>query len=63
MMSGSGGSKASARPSVTALIMFTHRIWTGVIGSVVPARIASRMISACAVLVGSRNRIVFRRLS
>ena len=41
---------ASARPRVTALIMLTHRIWTGVIGSVVPARIASRMIIACAAL-------------
>jgi hypothetical protein len=37
MTSASVGSKASASASVTAVTMLTHRICTGVIGSVSPA--------------------------
>ena len=60
---GSVGSKASVRPSATAVTMLTHRICTGVIGSVRPNRIAAMIASASPPLVGSVQAITFLRLS
>ena len=57
------GSKASARPSATAVTMFTHRICIGVIGRVSPSARAPRMVSASPPLVGSVQEITFIRLS
>ena len=61
--SGSAGSKASASPSVTAVTMLIHRIWTGVIGRVSPRRIAMMIANASPMLVGRDQAITFCRLS
>ena len=63
MTSLSGGSKASARARVTALTMFTQRIWTAVSGKVMPSAMAATTISAWAPLVGRMKMIAFFRLS
>jgi hypothetical protein len=53
---GSVGSKASVRPSATAVTMLIHRICTGVIGSASPNAIAAMIVSASPPLVGSVQR-------
>ena len=53
MTSGSGSSKASATPRVTAQTMLTHRICSGVSGSVRFAMTATNMTRASLPLVGS----------
>ena len=63
MTSGSAGSNANARAKVTAVTILTQRIWTGVIGKVVPNSSAAIMMSASPPLVGSTKRIAFLRLS
>jgi hypothetical protein len=63
MMSGSAPSKASAMASTTELTMFTHRIWTGVIGSVSPSTSARISASASPPFTGSRKTTAFLRLS
>jgi len=60
---GSVGSKARVRPSVTAVTMLIHRIWTGVMGRARPKARAARMVMASPPLVGSVQRITFIRLS
>ena len=60
---GSVGSKASVRPSVTAVIMLIQRIWTGVTGSTKPNAIAARIVSASPPLVGKVQPMTFMRLS
>jgi hypothetical protein len=59
----SAGSKASASARVTAVIMFTHRICTGVMGSARPSRMAAIRVSASPPLVGRMKRMAFLRLS
>ena len=56
MTSVSVGSKASAMPSVTAVIMLIHRICTGVIGRVWPRSTAVAMIKASPPLVGKQKQ-------
>ncbi len=60
---GSVGSKASVRPSATAVTMLIQRICTAVTGSVSPNRIARMMVSASPPLVGSVQPITLVRLS
>ena len=52
-----------ASDRVTAVTIFTHKIWTGVIGSVMPSRTAISTIAACPTLVGSTKTTALRRLS
>lgn len=59
----SGGSNASASASVTAVIMFTHRICAGVIGSMVPNATAARIVMASPPLVGRMKVMAFLMLS
>ncbi len=59
----SAGSKASARASVTAVTVFTHRIWPAVTGNANPANNASRITPASPPLVGSMNSSDFLMLS
>ena len=63
MRSGSPGSKASIRPRATAVVMLIHRIWTGVIGRVVPTAIAARITRPSPRLVGRVHVMNFVRLS
>ena len=59
----STGSKASIRPSSTAVVMLIHRICSGVIGSVAPARMAATMTRPSPKLVGSVQVMNLTRLS
>ncbi|MOA54803.1 hypothetical protein D3C78_1784850 [compost metagenome] len=59
----SAGSKASASDRVTAVIMLTQRICSGVIGRVSPRAMANSSTMASPALVGRMNRIDLRRLS
>ncbi|MNH47841.1 hypothetical protein D3C79_1112880 [compost metagenome] len=63
MRSSSAGSNASAKARVTAVIMFTQRICSGVMGSVSPRRMAVNRTKAWAPLVGRMKRMDFFRLS
>ena len=57
------GSKASAMPSVTAVIMFTHRIWIGEMGRLNPSSSARTTVMASPALVGSVQLMTFLILS
>ena len=63
MVPGSVGSKASVMPSALAVSRLTHRICTGVSGSVSPTRMAPITASAMAPLVGRVQATTFIRLS
>lgn len=63
MVPGSVGSKASVIPSVTAVTMLIQRIWTGVIGSTRPSRIAATIARDSPALVGSVQAMTLVRLS
>ena len=63
MIPGSLGSKASIRPSATAVIMLIHRIWVGRIGSVAPIKIAARITRPSAMFVGKVQTMNLVRLS
>ncbi len=63
MISFSGGSKASDKARVTAVIMLIHRICTAVMGSAMPARSARTMVIASPALVGRVQLITFLMLS
>jgi hypothetical protein len=53
------GSKASAMPSVTAVTMFTHRIWIGVTGNDMPSSSARMMVEASPAFVGRVQLMTF----
>jgi len=59
----SGGSKASTRPSVVAVIMLIHRICAGVSGSVSPSASAATTATTSPPLVGSVQASTLRMLS
>ena len=59
---GSGGSKASVRPSAAAVAMLIHRICAGVIGSTMPKAIAAMMTSDSVPFVGRFQAITFLML-
>ncbi len=63
MMPCSIGSKASVRPSSTAVVMLIHRICSGVIGKVLPNTIAATMTSPSPKLVGRVHVMNLTRLS
>lgn len=63
MVFSSVGSKASARPSVTAVIMLIHRIWIGVTGSVRPNSSATTIVIDSPTLVGRVQLMTFLMLS
>jgi hypothetical protein len=63
MTSPSLGSKASASARVTAVIMLTQRICTGVMGRARPSRMAAMRVSVSPPLVGRMKSRAFRRLS
>ena len=50
-------------PSVTAVTRFTHRIWIGVTGSVMPSSSARMMVVASPAFVGSVQLMTFLMLS
>jgi len=53
----SDGSKANVKARVTAVIIFTHSICTGVMGRARPMTIAAMMVSDCPPLVGRIKRM------
>ena len=57
------GSKASARPSVIAVMRLIQRICTGVTGSVMPKSNATMMVVASPAFVGNVQLITFLMLS
>ena len=63
MVFSSVGPKASAMPSVTAVIRFTHSIWIGVTGNIIPSISARMMADASPALVGKVQLMTFLMLS
>jgi len=60
---GSLGSKASISPRKTAVVMLIHKICVGVIGSVIPRKMARSITRPSPKLVGRVHVINFVRLS